>query len=77
MSHVAFGVGVCLLDPLSENIGGDTAHLHVVGRQNRGQSLGIGRGIDGHDFHFLGGFINRFAEGGRMRRRDNDRRRVR
>ena len=75
--HIAFGIGVCLLDPLGQNIGSDAARLHVVGRQHRGQGHGIGSGIDPDDLDFLSSFIDRPAERGKLRGRDHDRRRVR
>jgi len=37
--HVAFGIGVRLLDPFGEDISGEAARLRVVGRQDRDESL--------------------------------------
>ena len=70
IGYVALGVGIRLLDPLGENIGSDTARVHVVGHQHRGQGCGIGGGIDPDDLDFVGSFVNRPPECGKLRGRD-------
>src|SRR5271154_1466218 len=71
---IAFGVRIGLRDRHSESIRGDTARIHVVGRQQRGHGLRIGGRVDADDFDFLGGLIDGLPERGKLRGRDDDRR---
>ena len=57
MSPSVSAKGLC--DRCCESICGDATRIHIIGRQERGHSLGIGRGFEADDLDFLGGFINR------------------
>ena len=74
---VAFGISGCLRDRYSEGICCDATGIHVVGRQERRHSLGIGGGLDADSSHFLGGLIDRLSKCCKFRGRDDDGRRVR
>jgi hypothetical protein len=74
-SHIAFGIGICPLDGIGENIGSEAARLNVVSLHKRGESRGIRFGFNADDLDLLGSLIDRLAKLGKLRGRDDDRRR--
>ena len=63
-------------DGSGKTVGSHAPALHVIGREEGGEGLGVSSRINADNFNFLGRFVDRFAERGELGRRDDNGRRV-